>query len=110
MTDINKTLEERGSKYGEFKEHAEIAQMLKNTMYSTRQWTGLPAYIKEALEMIQHKIARVLNGDPLYIDTFTDISGYSQLVTKELLKTNGATDVKMIKMRVIDSVLTEMEK
>jgi len=39
---------------------------------------------KEALEMIQHKIARILNGDPNYADSWQDIAGYAQLIVKRI--------------------------
>ena len=33
----------------------------------------------EALEMIAHKIARILSGDADYADNWVDIAGYAQL-------------------------------
>lgn len=33
--------------------------------------------------MIQHKIGRILNGDPAYADSWHDIAGYATLVEKE---------------------------
>lgn len=38
---VEKTLEERGSRYGEFKSHANIAQVLKGHMRSMGNWDGL---------------------------------------------------------------------
>lgn len=38
----------------------------------------------EALEMIAHKIGRILNGDPGYADSWVDIAGYAQLVADRL--------------------------
>lgn len=38
--------------------------------------------------MIAHKIARILNGDPDYDDSWVDIAGYATLVVKKLK--NGA--------------------
>jgi hypothetical protein len=35
--------------------------------------------------MICHKIARILNGDPNYADSWVDIAGYAQLVADRLL-------------------------
>jgi hypothetical protein len=35
--------------------------------------------------MIQHKIARILNGDPNYHDSWHDIGGYSKLVADRLI-------------------------
>jgi hypothetical protein len=39
---------------------------------------------REALEMIAHKIARIVNGDPNYADSWLDIAGYAQLVADRL--------------------------
>jgi hypothetical protein len=99
-TDIDAILAERGSRYGVFKDHATISQALKDTM---RGKTGFavnetelckslgeafelrlaPDQI-EALDMIAHKIARILNGDPDYADSWDDIAGYAKLVGDRL--------------------------
>ena len=76
---VSKTLKARGKRYGQFKDHAEISQGLKSVMHNTTNWNSLSAAQKESLEMIQHKVARILNGDPNYADNWHDISGYSQL-------------------------------
>lgn len=81
---IESTLAERGKRYGEFKSHAEISQALKELMHQNPGWLNLNQSQREALEMIQHKVARILNGDPNYPDSWHDISGYSKLVEKEL--------------------------
>ena len=97
---IQDTLAERGKRYGEFREHAKISQSLKRAMWAAQGWVDLPDDVKEALEMIQHKIARVLNGDHLYLDTARDIIGYMTLVFQRLEKTEGATDAETkIKIR-----------
>jgi hypothetical protein len=57
MNDIRDTLEERGTRYGAFCDHAEICQELKDVMRDTPNWESLRPDQKEALEMIQHKIA-----------------------------------------------------
>lgn len=77
---IDKTLEERGKKYGDFKDHAKIAQGLKAVMYECPNWGELSSDKKECLEMVAHKIARILNGDPEYLDNWHDIIGYTRLV------------------------------
>lgn len=82
---IDETLAERGKRYGDFGGHAEITQSLKTAMYSAEVWDDLPDDMKEALEMTAHKIGRILNGDPNYIDSWTDIIGYIRLVEKRLL-------------------------
>lgn len=83
-TTTHDLLKERGKRYGEFSSHSEISQALKAVMQSMDGWKHLKPYQREALEMIQHKIARVLNGDPMYDDNWKDICGYSQLVVDKL--------------------------
>jgi len=81
---IDAVLNERGSRYGKFKDGADIIQKLKSVMRSTNGWDNLSPSQREALEMIQHKVGRILNGDPNYDDNWIDISGYSKLVADEL--------------------------
>jgi hypothetical protein len=78
------TLIERGSRYGSFVGHAKITQDIKRTMAKYDGWNKLSDTQKEALEMIAHKIGRILNGDPNYADSWHDVAGYSSLVDKEL--------------------------
>jgi hypothetical protein len=81
---ITEILQQRGNRYGDFCEHAAITQRLKQTMRNTPNWEKLSPAAKESLEMIQHKIGRILNGDPNYKDSWTDVIGYAKLVEKEL--------------------------
>lgn len=83
---IDKILDERGKRYGKFKDHARITQCLKNSimseLISARKM--LEPDQQEALDMICHKIARIVNGDPNYADSWVDIAGYAQLVADRL--------------------------
>lgn len=81
---IEATLAERGSRYGTFTGHAEITQDLKDTMHDALKWQALDPDQREALEMIAHKIGRILNGDPNYHDSWHDIVGYAKLVADRL--------------------------
>ena len=83
-TDINKTLDERGARYGKFAGHARITQHLKSVMFTHRPRNDLDDDMVEALEMIAHKIGRILNGDPHYADSWVDIAGYAMLVADRL--------------------------
>lgn len=78
--DIAKTLADRADKYGDFREQGRVAQNLKKAMVDSPNWAGLAPYMKEGLEMIQHKISRLLNGDPLYDDNVHDIVGYTKIM------------------------------
>lgn len=84
QTNIDAILNERGSNYGDFNEHARITQNLKEAMKDSPNWDSLSPAMKESLEMQAHKIGRILNGDPSYKDSWTDIIGYTQLVEREL--------------------------
>ena len=83
---IHATLVERGNRYGEYAEHARITQNIKGAMIDSPNWKTLSPAQKEALEMIAHKIGRILNGDPNYLDSWHDIGGYNQLVIDLLPK------------------------
>lgn len=81
---IDGTLKERGTRYGDFGEHARITQNIKAAMVCSPNWKDLSPDMKESLEMIAHKIGRILNGDPNYKDSWTDIVGYARLVEQTL--------------------------
>jgi len=84
MTTIDQTLAERGNRYGSFDEHARITQNLKRAMMDSPNWARMTDDQREALEMVQHKIGRILNGDPDYHDSWHDIIGYTKLVADRL--------------------------
>lgn len=83
---VNETLDQREKTYGSFIGHSNISQALKSQMKCTNGWSKLQPDQRECLEMIQHKIARILNGDPCYTDSWHDIQGYAKLVEDRLLK------------------------
>lgn len=83
---IDATLAERGSKYGKFTEHAAVTQALKNTLRDHAAMLGKYFHPDqcEALDMICHKLGRIVNGDPYYADSWIDIAGYAKLVADRL--------------------------
>ena len=107
MADIKKTLDERGARYGSFKGHAEVTQKLKQIVQLEleKREKFLSDVQQEAVDMILHKLGRIVNGDSCYIDSWRDIVGYSQLVVDELTVTDGSTDVKTIPLEVVDGRL-----
>lgn len=86
MNDINKTLQERGSRYGQFIDHAKIAQGIQDVLREASNWNKLDVDMKQALSVIADKMARILNGDPYYTDNWHDIIGYSKLVEDRILR------------------------
>lgn len=81
---IDAVLTERGARYGKFVNHANVTQQLKNVMFTFNPELRLAYDQKEALEMIAHKIGRIINGDPDYADSWVDIAGYAKLVADRL--------------------------
>jgi len=89
---VDTILAERQKTHGTFTVHAAIAQALKRTMRADNDgqlresWMALDDDMSESLEMIQHKIARILAGDPTLPDHWDDICGYTKLVADRLRK------------------------
>lgn len=85
---IDLTLAERGKRYGVFAQHAVITQSLKSIVASELGVRGkfLAHDQQEAMDMICHKMGRIINGDPDYVDSWIDIAGYAQLVADRLTK------------------------
>ena len=83
MSDVAAVLAERGARYGSFENHAAISQRLKSVLWESNYQRMEPDQV-EALEMICHKMARILNGDPNYADSWVDIAGYAKLIADRL--------------------------
>lgn len=93
---IQDTLQERGNRYGDFTDHAKIAQDLQAVMQGATTarvpfeeggatpWLLLSPIQRQALTVIADKIARILSGDPNYADNWHDIQGYAKLVEERL--------------------------
>jgi hypothetical protein len=85
-TNIDQTLDERAKDYGRFKDSAALMQGIKRLLadharrhdktFADDQW--------EALEMIVHKIGRIVNGNPDKVDHWVDIAGYAKLIADRL--------------------------
>lgn len=92
MNNIDKVLAERGARYGDFSDHAQVAQDLQRAMqhsgskHSGEYWSKLSVVQKQALTVIADKIARILSGDPNYDDNWIDIQGYAKLAQDRLPK------------------------
>lgn len=86
MTDVNEVLKERGARYGDYGEQAllvtNITNLLKGEMDVNDQFNALNvkevAVVEQTLFMLATKMARIVQGDPLYLDNWIDIEGYSK--------------------------------
>ena len=84
MTDINEILKERGNTHGDYGDHAFFTQSIKNLIKSSQNYAKMEPHQKETLDMISHKIGRILAGDPNFADHWIDISGYAKLTADRL--------------------------
>ena len=81
---IEKILAARGKTHGDFGTHAAITDGIKFHLHTSNKWNYLSAMQRESLDMIVHKIGRILAGDPDHKDHWDDIAGYATLVVREL--------------------------
>lgn len=77
-------LDERAKNYGKFSGIGQLTQTFKSILREAPSWEGMQPDQKESLEMIVHKLARILNGNPDYADSWVDIAGYARLVSERL--------------------------
>ena len=83
---VDETLDARAVDYGKFIEGAEIMQMLKRVVRNAldNREKVLAHDQAEAMDMIIHKMGRIVNGNPDVVDHWLDIAGYAQLVADRL--------------------------
>lgn len=84
MEDIKDILKERRKTHGDFKETAAASQCLKSILHAGTRWPSMSLSQKESIEMIAHKLARVIEGNCDEPDHWQDIIGYAQLVLNNL--------------------------
>lgn len=84
LVKVETILEERKSRYGDFRDQAHFARGFKDLAHDSPGWDSMNNYQREGLDMILHKIARALSGDPAYLDTWVDIEGYAKLVVDRM--------------------------
>jgi hypothetical protein len=85
QTEVQTTLNTRATTHGDFLDNARVMQQLKLVCRAGPNWHLLPDTHKEAIEMICHKLGRILCGNPDHTDHWHDIAGYSQLIENILL-------------------------
>ena len=83
---VDAVLDTRAVQYGTFADGAALMQAIKRTMSAHAQRHGKTFADDqwEAIEMIVHKMARIINGNPDNLDSWVDIAGYAMLVADRL--------------------------
>lgn len=79
MKSLKEILIERGATHGDYSNQARVTQSMKAMARNCHGFDNLSPAHQEALEMIFHKIARILCGNPNHRDHWDDIAGYAQL-------------------------------
>ena len=77
---VETTLADRQQTHGDFTNFAEVTQKLKRAIAYGDYSDTLTDVEQEALEMILHKVARIVCGNPHHKDHWHDIQGYAALV------------------------------
>jgi hypothetical protein len=86
ITTLDALLHERGRTHGDYAVHALITQDLKRviTHHVGHLDRRLDDDMQESLDMVAHKIGRIIAGDAGFADHWADIAGYAQLVANRL--------------------------
>ena len=75
----------RGQTHGDYPLHAAITQAIKRVLYD-HYTTSHSDIARESMEMIAHKLGRILAGDPDFQDHWHDIAGYATLIADRCTK------------------------
>ena len=76
---MQELLTERKKTHGEYLDHAKMTQALKDVMRGGKSYPLLNDHERETLDMLAHKVGRILAGDPHFEDHWRDIAGYATL-------------------------------
>ena len=98
-------LQERSATHGDFEHGAVISQRLKHALSGGTNWEAMDVVQREALEAVMGKLARIVTGDPNFIDHYRDIIGYTQRAMDYTAKQPLATDSKTTKFQVNGSAI-----
>jgi len=77
-------LNQRAQNYGKFTGIGKLTQTFKEQLRAAPTWKNMQPDQRESLDMIVHKMARILNGNCDYADSWVDIAGYARLVADRL--------------------------
>lgn len=87
MTQPEPTIPNRDHQHGGIEAVGETSQSLKQTMRLSPNWRKLTNGEREALDLVAHKIARILSGaDPHDSQHWEDVAGYPMAVLRERAK------------------------
>lgn len=96
---------------GNFNDVSELAQGFKFALRRGKNWERLTPAAKEALELIQSRIAMILTGDAISADHWNKLAMYARLMGRELESkpTSRPTDFTGVRRAVIEAAIVEPE-
>lgn len=86
-------LNERDKTHGGFRVNSSVSQRIKDIIRSEPTYANLTSPQKESLDMIAHKISRIIAGDPNFADHWDDLAGYAKLPS-EIISQDAAAAAK----------------
>lgn len=86
-------LNERDKTHGGFRINSSVSQRIKDIIRGEPTYANLSAPQKESLDMIAHKISRIIAGDPNFADHWDDLAGYAKLPS-EIITQDAAAAAK----------------
>lgn len=86
MTDVNNTISDRQRTHGNYEDVAQTYDELVRIARACPSFMKMNAPQSMSTEMIMHKLARALNGDPNFTDHWHDIEGYAALARRACRK------------------------
>lgn len=106
---VEEVLEDRGKHYGNFRNQAEIQMTLNDALarcfrIASKDPSTLPADQLAALGMIVVKLARIINGDNNYADSWVDIAGYATLISDSLDDTHKTLEINDSELKPQDAI------
>lgn len=90
--DLAEILKERGDRYGDFNDNANIAQRLKDVIRSAVGWDKLRDVHREGADMICSKLSRIVTASPEYRDNWDDIAGFAKITADRCFGEVGYKD------------------
>ncbi len=76
-------LKARNKSHGCFEETSKLTQCMKWLVRKGMNWKKLSYIQQEAIDCISMKMARIISGDPDWLDSWYDIQGYAELARQD---------------------------
>ena len=82
--ETEKLIATRHATHGVYRHVCELDQATQKAWRNSQNWEHLTDVQRCSLQMISHKIARILSGDPFFDDHWKDCSTYAELARRSL--------------------------